>query len=299
MENMNFEQFKNWSEETIHEHMPHLHIEFHNMEKLGGSYIGLVGSTGEQSSATVVNLTELYSKYLDGEELQQIRNRILSTVVKYADIKLEWAYDYSFIRNRLFVRISNFEKNREFLQKVPYTNIVDLALTYHIQIELDDDMYGNVIITNEMLLKYHITKAELHSDAMENAKSLCPPYIFPLQSYITGNTELHLSHDQNSNIIVITNHRQNFGASSLFYPQMLDSVSKILGKDYYLIPSSIHEWIACQCNDESRYHLIERTLRETNQRYVEDDEWLSDEIYHYDGVKHIFEHAESYRSRVK
>lgn len=298
MENMNFEKFKKWAISVINKHMPQLQLELVDMEKLGGTYRGLVAKKENQKSSSVVNLTQMYHDYQNGKDLNEITVDMLGILYTQEAISLEWIYNYACVKEHLFIRVSNYQRNKEFLQKVPYTSVVDLVLTYHIRVDVKHGLTGNITITNEMLAKLNITKEKLHSDALKMSKILYPPYLMPLHTYLSRNTNTDISHlKKDKNVLVISNKSQNYGASTLFYPNVLEQISTMLGDDYYLVPSSIHEWIACCCDDESRYQLVVNTLREVNRRYVAEDEWLSDHLYHYDAKKHLFETAEYYREQ--
>ena len=73
-----------------------------------------------------------------------------------------------------------------------------------------------------------------------------------------------------------------FGAAALLYPHLLSHISKIFRKNFYVLPSSVHECILVP--DQGQYSRMEltRMVREVNQTQVEDDEILSDQVYYYD-----------------
>lgn len=300
MKNMSFEQFKEWTVDVIEERMPGVQVDTCEFLKLGNSYTALFAKTDDQKAMSMVNLDELYQDYLNGREVHDMKREILDVVSQQTIIDTACMSDYEAIRKRLFFRTSNAESNKVFLKNVPHMIISDFALTYHIQFFKEDGIFGNVTITNDILSTLGVTKEQLHSDAMENAVRLYQPYIIPLQTYVCDYFHIEpLIKDQKNKVLIITNQLQQYGASVLFYPNMLEQISKLLGGDYYLIPSSIHEWLACRYEDEDDYLFLHDAVLEVNEKYVEKYEWLSDMVYHYDAKWHIFEHADSYRLRKR
>lgn len=298
MKNMSFEQFKQWTSDAVKERMPGIRIDTREYRKLGDTYTALCALQDEKRAVSLINLDDLYQDYLNGRDIHMMKEEILKTVAHQTDISTDWISNYEEVKKRLFFRTSNAQSNMAFLKTVPHMNIIDLALTYHIQFFKEDGIFGNVTITNDILSTLGVTKEQLHSDAMENAVRLYKPFIIPLRSYVSEYFNIKpVIVDQKNSILIITNQLQQYGASVLFYPNTLEYVSKLLGGDYYLIPSSIHDWLACRCEEEDNYRIVLDAVHEVNKRLLKKQEWLSDMVYHYDVDMHLFEHAESYRSR--
>ena len=79
---------------------------------------------------------------------------------------------------------------------------------------------------------------------------------------------------------VITNKLRHYGASALLDEGMIRDFAEVLGSDLYILPSSIHEVIVIQ-KDEERLEYFLRMVRDVNTFAVSPDEWLSDSIYEW------------------
>ena len=74
-----------------------------------------------------------------------------------------------------------------------------------------------------------------------------------------------------------------FPDGGFLYPGFLEQISG--GKDLFLIPSSIHEWLYLEDKGELTAEELTELLRAVNREVVEEEEVLSDQLYYYDGKK--------------
>ena len=100
---------------------------------------------------------------------------------------------------------------------------------------------------------------------------------FPIQQKGLGDMLTALSNGNvvadDMGVLVITNQIGYNGASALFYPGVLSSL-----RNYYLIPSSIHEWLAIP-KSYSDVGYLKATIRQVNATQLQPDEVLSDRPY--------------------
>lgn len=66
------------------------------------------------------------------------------------------------IKDKLFVRISNAEKNQDVLAGLPHTMMEDLAMTYHILIDKKDGGIASLPINEEIFARYGVSLKQLH-----------------------------------------------------------------------------------------------------------------------------------------
>lgn len=74
-------------------------------------------------------------------------------------------------------------------------------------------------------------------------------------------------------VMVITNSSGYYGASAIFYDGVLEAL-----KDYYLVPSSVHEWLAVPKSIADKEYLAQ-IIRQVNRTEVSPKEVLSDFPY--------------------
>lgn len=78
---------------------------------------------------------------------------------------------------------------------------------------------------------------------------------------------------EETGVVVVTNSSGYYGASAIFYDGVLEAL-----KDYYLVPSSVHEWLAVPKSVADKEYLA-RVIRQVNRTEVSPKEVLSDFPY--------------------
>ncbi len=81
---------------------------------------------------------------------------------------------------------------------------------------------------------------------------------------------------------VLTNEEKFYGAAVLLYPHVLAHLGTLLKRNFFVLPSSVHECILVP--DQGHYTRFElmKMVREGNQNQVEEEEILSYQVYYYD-----------------
>lgn len=92
--------------------------------------------------------------------------------------------------------------------------------------------------------------------------------------------------DLDEPVYVISTTEHTFGASAILYPGVLEEVSDIFYGDFYLIPSSIHEWLAVPKRKEKVAEdvaMLKKIMSEVSadKKCVSAGEFMSDELYGY------------------
>ena len=96
------------------------------------------------------------------------------------------------------------------------------------------------------------------------------------------------------NAYVLTTASGTYGASVLAYEyrcgSILDRVADVIGEDYYVIPSSIHELILMPVSSCSHSTAkMQEMIRTINQTVVQQDDVLSNYLYRYNVEDKTFE----------
>ena len=84
-------------------------------------------------------------------------------------------------------------------------------------------------------------------------------------------------------LYVLTNNSKTEGAGVIFYPDVADTIYRNMPENYYLIPSSVHEWLVVSKNRTDKESL-EEMVRSVNESTVDPKEQLSDMVHEYDPV---------------
>lgn len=80
---------------------------------------------------------------------------------------------------------------------------------------------------------------------------------------------------------VLTNSLRMFGAAGILDRKFLKD--KLGEKNYYMLPSSIHETIFVPAVEGADWKTLNCMVREVNEKEVSEEERLSDHCYFYEG----------------
>lgn len=75
--------------------------------------------------------------------------------------------------------------------------------------------------------------------------------------------------------------RKTYGACSILYPGMLEQLAERIGGDYYMIPSSVHEFLLVPREREQDREELKKMIAEVNRTELPPEEVLSDHLYLY------------------
>ena len=314
-----FEEFVENVKDRIKDYLPGKYedavIEVSRHEKINESYLGMCVWTGGNAVSPVLNLEMYYAlcqSSLTG--MEDVIRRMADIVQENTiPVDLSLVTDYGRTKENLFIRVCDAGRNGELLKNIPHTRIDDLAVTYHILRSIDAGGMSSMTVTSQMMADLGITKEQLHQDAIENSPRLFPPMIENIGTMLRlfemkaagleeeDISEIRKTMDQDMQIpmLVVTNREQINGASALFYPGILDQVGKMMGEGYFILPSSVHEWIIVPDREGFDANEMQVMIMDANQNAVTPDIQLGDEAYHYDPKEHVFEKASVYEERLK
>lgn len=201
--------------------------------------------------------------------------------------------NYNKIKDHLIINTVNVENNLDELKNIPYKVVGNIAITYEILLQSNENRCLAAKVTNEMLLEYGVDLDTLHNDALKSSQRLFPPLVKTIEEV------LGLEPDScEVKVYVITNEYRTNGAGSIFYPELLSKLSAKVGHDLYIIPSSVDECLAFYDMKEKTPEDVEKMIRDINLTDLVGNRKLSDSLYHYDAKEHILERNFEYEKRI-
>lgn len=81
--------------------------------------------------------------------------------------------------------------------------------------------------------------------------------------------------------MVLSNETGINGAAALLYPKMPEYIYKTVGGNYYLLPSSVHEFLIVPEEKGINPSELIAIVREVNRTEIEKAEFLSDDVYYF------------------
>lgn len=292
---MNYEKFKVAVKHNIRKYLPESEkesdiliqtIEKNNKVKLDS----LCVKRETEKISPVIYLNEYFEKYISGDSLEEILENMAGAIMDAKEESLNFKVDlltgYSHVKDSLVLSVCNYEKNKTMLKDIPHEVNGDFAITVRYQCFGGN---GTVHIKDSLLEHFGISKEQLFMDAYDNSPQYAP---YKFQSMIDVLCEMMPDFDpeydlgvaEGPSMYVLTNEQKLFGAAAIFYPGVLENISKELQSDLHIIPSSIHEVIIVT-GDGFDSDTLQRMIREVNSTQVEPQDVLGDKPYTYDAIE--------------
>lgn len=177
------------------------------------------------------------------------------------------------ILNRVTFKLLNKERNRNVTSV--YRDLGN-GLIAKLYIGIDDITDGaKIAITQQILENNDLTEYEVFEQAKANITKELNVKNLGLQMAEMMGMPIELLDINTIPAYIITNNKMNCGASAVYSYGLHDQLKELIG-DFLLLPSSIHEFIAVPKDD---YETYKSMVMEVNSTVLQDDEFLSDEIY--------------------
>lgn len=269
-------------------------LEFKTVKKINGiSYEGLLIKNCEKGVFPVFPMEPCYLAYKRGqvcldEIIRTVRQRILAQPYELSDF-VEDLQSLNKIKNRIFMRVVNYEKNVKWLEDYPYRKCMDLAIMCYIGAD-ENGSDGYLANINYSLLEMmQLTEEELFHIAYENSVNRQPAVIKNMRELIPEilwkaifdfTCDDNVESEIDDKMYVLTNPKKRLGAVCMFYEGALAELADELEDDLFILPSSVHETIVLPSKGLEAGNLKE-IVREVNRTSVSQDEILGDSVYIY------------------
>ncbi len=194
-------------------------------------------------------------------------------------------YDFEKVRKMIRGKPINTELNTEYLKDVPHREYLDLSLVYYIEVERKG--YGGialVVVRDKMLSDWKVDEETLYRQTKENMENRADGVIRSMQSILIEMKGIEgVFRDMGTlPVYVLTNKDRVLGAVEVLDERNLTLASTMLGGDYWLLPSSLHEFILLPVREDDHDEaFLAKVIREVNESEVADEEILSYHLYRY------------------
>ena len=279
------------------------------MEKVNNeSYDALLVQHVEGTIGTNFNLQHYYKGIEEGVSYENVVKVASVDAVKSVSevpvFDMDMITDYERAKKRLSIEVISAEENADILEKVPHKTLEDMAIVYRINVDLEGQDGGTVLVNKGLLDIYGITSEQLHKDAVFNAAIIKPMVISDMNQMISElmepeDAEYWNMEDMSPDgyLYVATVPDKYKGAGVLAYDRFFDYATKLLGGDFFVIPSSIHEIILVKDDGKTDYRELQQMVKTVNATEVRPEDKLTDSVYHYDSKNKIFELGKKYADR--
>lgn len=239
----------------------------------------------------IISLTALYDAYSATEDFGECVGRVSELceqkpLVSREDVPLTWEEAKKKIQMRLVKKEWNLRK----LETVLYREYLDFAVIFYAVDNEEDGVQKSFIVSRERAREWKIGLNELWETALENLGNETF-FIKDMESVLREITGWRLfekpedGKEAGGILYVMLNQNQSYAARGVLRKDLLRRLADEQKSSFYLLPSSVHEWILCK-DDGSPENAEEmkRMVREVNANpdAVSPEDCLSDSIYYYD-----------------
>lgn len=250
----------------------------------------------------VYYLDAFYKAYQEGDTVEEISRYIIKRYEMDKDgctgMEVQELECFNDIKDKITMKIVNAKCHRKLLRSCPHCLMADLAVMYQIALSDNKVMKSSVIITNEMLGLWGVTRETVHQAALDTVEK-DSPYVLNDIGELQNRLMMESLGIQNDYVeknflgkdkcmgaswmLVLTNKTYLNGASALAIPSVMKKVMEVVKDDIYILPSSVNEVIILPQAIADTGRLTPKELGEMvrKAKAIELDrkDWLSDHIY--------------------
>lgn len=251
------------------------------------------GVQGDLKEVCALHVDDLYEHYQRGislekiigdaiEQFEAVRNEEnISKVLSLAD--------FGKIKNDLFVRLLNAERNREALKDVVHRVVGDIAMVLYLRLNETEAGFASLKIPENFFAKWGMTREAIFEHALLNTYYMNPPRVYQWQKMLydsdySGENFMDLMSgfrfQNNPSGDCLSTTRRTNGAVAVFLPGVAERIAQLIGHGFYMVFTSIHEVMIH--NDELvEVNQLRQVLKETIEEATPEEDFLSYYIYHY------------------
>lgn len=186
------------------------------------------------------------------------------------------------ILDQVVLTVLDLGRNQKLLTQLPHEIVENLALAACLMPgvrDADEDPHDGSpeFITYNDLFLLGVGKEELLQRALDNSVRCLQPQFESLVS----NLGMNLPESQFPPVFVLTNQYALYGAACVFYPGLLAKIARLLGGDFYIVPSSIHEVLILPVDAPGIAALHSAQLEANRLPDPEFRDILNDDVYRY------------------
>ncbi len=311
---MEFEAFKNTimdlvSKEVEDRGLEGISMKLTTVESPDGMTDRLMVSVGDSKMSMAFRLKEIFQSVEDGEDIDHAVYKMVNTIEdnisfvkeKEQDVK-SFISDYEKVKDNTYLRL--IPGDSPILKSTPHRMIEDMALVVNVHLDSFSDEHGKscVVVTKPLMEMYGIDEAQLFADAEKNSLANEPIVFKPLLDMVKdliSKDEIPNPEDVGIVTYIATNTSGFQGAAVAGYPDFCEKAAEAIGGSFYMLPSSVHEFILIKDDGTPKAKDLNRMIKNVNETVLEPRDVLSAQCYHYDAKAKVLETGLNYAQRTQ
>ena len=311
---MEFEAFKNTimdlvSKEVEDRGLEGISMKLTTVESPDGMTDRLMVSVDDSKMSMAFRLKEIYQSVEDGEDIDHAVYKMVNTIEdnisfvkeKEQDVK-SFISDYEKVKDNTYLRL--IPGDSPILKSTPHRMIEDMALVVNVHLDSFSDEHGKscVVVTKPLMEMYGIDEAQLFADAEKNSLANEPIVFKPLLDMVKdliSKDEIPNPEDVGIVTYIATNTSGFQGAAVAGYPDFCEKAAEAIGGSFYMLPSSVHEFILIKDDGTPKAKDLNRMIKNVNETVLEPRDVLAAQCYHYDAKAKLLETGLNYAKRTQ
>lgn len=232
---------------------------------------------------------DFYNMYEGGTAFDEIIESIVDVYNKSGADKMSFnpdvLADWNSIKDRLAVKVVNKKRNLYYLNKLVWREFLDLAVIPIICVDAGNTSLSSFKITKAIAAFIDVDEETIIDEAIKNNKKMFRTSCRDMADVIAKMMDTEADKEAPGiPMKVLTNNLGINGAGTILDDEALKRLHTYWGRDFFILPSSVHELICIPVNDRPVKEL-QALVKEVNASLVSEDEILSNNLYLYDGNK--------------
>ena len=299
---MNFDEFCDEVKNNILSHLPEsyagaeVYVQSRQMVNHIVTGLSVVPEGVDQSIIPTIYLEGFYEgQYQRGKTMDEVLDGVAATVdrafdgLKNGQVPFDKDPMSQLNNDKLYFELINTESNRSLLSNVPHREFKDMSLIYRVLFDKSDEGVSSVIVTHDLASSLDMSEQELYDRAYLKTKELFPAKISTLNEIMMGflgeDVMDAMGMNDGPQLYLVTNDVCVNGATCMVYDDVLQELTDRVGENVYILPSSLHEFLAAPESMCDSGELTDMVFS-VNRNHVNQEDRLSNNVFYHDAEKH-------------
>ena len=170
-------------------------------------------------------------------------------------------------------------------RNILYTEMLDMAICFSVRLAMETTKQNIAFfrITEHLLHQTGLTQEKILEAALHNIEK--DYQIRTIKEVLDQISEGLIPQETTPPFWILTNSSGVEGAAAIASPKILAQMEEILGQQYIILPSSIHEVICVPYQSDTNLPELQKMVSSINASQVQPEERLTDNVYIWNNSK--------------
>ena len=199
---------------------------------------------------------------------------------------------YGKLLDQLRIELVKTDRHQDLLKTAAHLEVEDLSMIVHAIAPQENGTTKHLLVTNGALEAMGIDKETFLQDAIKASEQNYPAGMEQLSSFLFG-----MNDGVASQLYVASMPDMAYGAGVILYPDFMEKAAEKIGGDFYVLPSSVHEVLLLIDDGIVPLKDLKDIVHSVNRTEVAYEDYLSDNVYHFDAAERKLEVGEKFEER--